>query len=311
MRCAAIDCFRSLPSVTLSVNQVAAVLPSVAPFNSVLVNCYPNGSASIKWHADDESCYGDAHTSTIASVSFGARRTFCLRRRLQGTDGKTCQLLRKIALPSGSLLVMCGGEFHFLCHWLPSPRRSDSSHCSAAATQAFWQHSLPPDTSLHAKRINLTFRHVFFEAVMRHHHSTKTLDLLEQSALSLLRGACLDHAAHVCCFGVGDCIILHLLSRLCDSESAEEGGSAGMQEQDSAGQGGGLARGCRILVIDSLHLLQETLPFLEQLQARYGARLHFVVMRPDGCTSRQQLEQRFGQALFHKSPRRYREVRMA
>lgn len=202
-------------------NQVAAVLPSVAPFNSVLVNCYPDGSASIKWHADDESCYGDAHTSTIASVSFGAKRTFCLRRRLQGADGKTCQLLRKIVLPSGSLLVMCGGELRCLCHLLLSAHRSDLTYYADSATQALWQHSLPADTSHRAKRINLTFRHVFWEAVVRHHHSTKTLDLLEQSALSLLRGACLGRAAHICYFGVGDCIILHLLSRLGASERGE------------------------------------------------------------------------------------------
>ncbi len=54
------------------------------------------------------------------------------------------------------------------------------------------------------------------------------------------------------------------------AESGEEGASAGMQQEGSAGDGGGLARGCRILVIDSLHLVVETLPFLEELQARYA-----------------------------------------
>ena len=39
-------------------DKVAAVLPDVAPFNSVLVNRYADGRAQIKWHADDESCYG-------------------------------------------------------------------------------------------------------------------------------------------------------------------------------------------------------------------------------------------------------------
>jgi hypothetical protein len=49
---------------------------------------YADGKAHIKWHADSESCYGDSHSSTIASVSFGAPRVFCLRRKLQ--DEEVC-----------------------------------------------------------------------------------------------------------------------------------------------------------------------------------------------------------------------------
>ena len=41
---------------------------------------YADGSAGVRWHADDEKCDGDAGASTIASVSLGAFRFFDLRR---------------------------------------------------------------------------------------------------------------------------------------------------------------------------------------------------------------------------------------
>ena len=37
----------------------------------VLVNRYADGEAGIKWHSDDEKCYGDASNILIASVSLG------------------------------------------------------------------------------------------------------------------------------------------------------------------------------------------------------------------------------------------------
>lgn len=295
---------------------IASVLPSVVPFNSCLINRYADGDASIRWHADDESCYGDSFTSTIASVSFGARRTFCLRRRVQDKDGKTHQLLRQIALPPGSLLIMCG------------------------ATQAFWQHSLPPDKSHRTERINLTFRHVFYEASLKHHHSSKTLEYLEERALALLQGT-IERArnpVHICNLGVGDSIILHLQSRLLDSKRdsgvvIDSGGgtqdgdqgnearsSAVDQVEEHAAQSagcrngmrnsslsGGQARFCDILVVDSLHLQDETLPFLQELEALYATRA--CVFRPVGCENKQDFARVFGESLFHSAPQRYREVR--
>ena len=271
--------------------KVASLMPTVGPFNSVLVNCYPDGASAIKWHADDESCYGDANSSTIASVSFGARRSFCLRSKLRGEDGEMHQLLRKIALPSGSLLIMCG------------------------ATQAFWQHSLPPDTKHPAKRINLTFRHVFFpEPCARHHHASKTLDYLEQQALVLLKSMIQgkEHWVHVCTLSVGDCIILHLLSRLSDFSThknvcQDRGEKTLDSEGGSAASGmGGRERPCRMLVVDSLHLQEETLPFLEVLRQHYAVNVHLV--RPKGCETKLDFSRTFGESLHASAVHRYREV---
>lgn len=98
-------------------------------FNSVLLNLYRTEKDSMGWHRDNERELG--HSPTIASVSFGAVRTFCL---------KHCQekdLKLNIDLAEGSLLVMKGESQH---HWL---------------------HSLPKRTVHHGPRLNLTFRFVY------------------------------------------------------------------------------------------------------------------------------------------------------
>ena len=46
-------------------------------FNAVLANLYPDGQASVGWHADDEPGLGP--TPVIASVNLGAERRFSLR----------------------------------------------------------------------------------------------------------------------------------------------------------------------------------------------------------------------------------------
>jgi len=94
-----------------------------APFNSVLLNRYRDGSDSMGWHADDER----ELAPVIASLSVGAVRTFELRHRGDR---------ERIALPlaSGSLIVMAGD------------------------TQRHWQHRVPKDVRAPGERINLTFR---------------------------------------------------------------------------------------------------------------------------------------------------------
>ena len=96
---------------------IASLLPSTfAPFNSVLVNRYDDGNAGIKWHADDEKCYGNAADILIASVSIGASRPFELRTKPR-KGVRT--LLHRIVLQSASLLVMGGATQRnwqvFLC----------------------------------------------------------------------------------------------------------------------------------------------------------------------------------------------------
>ena len=95
-------------------------------FNSVLANLYRDGRDSMGWHSDDEPELGDA--PVIASLSFGAARTFRLRERASRAPAQA------IELAHGSLLVMAGD------------------------TQRLYQHALPKRAGVSAPRINLTFR---------------------------------------------------------------------------------------------------------------------------------------------------------
>ncbi len=97
-------------------------------FNSVLANWYRDGNDSVAWHSDDEPELG--REPVIASVSFGATRTFQLKHK---NDAK---LSHKIALTSGSLLLMKG------------------------KTQSHWLHQVPKEPAVLEPRINLTFRKI-------------------------------------------------------------------------------------------------------------------------------------------------------
>ena len=97
-------------------------------FNSVLLNLYRDGNDSMGWHSDDESVL--AKNPAIASVSFGARRTFQMKHKRDKTQ--------KLAIPldHGSALLMAGGTQH---HWL---------------------HQIPKSKTVQGERINLTFRQI-------------------------------------------------------------------------------------------------------------------------------------------------------
>lgn len=94
-------------------------------FNSVLLNLYRDGNDSISWHTDAEKELGK--NPTIASVNFGATRTFQLKHK--ETKEKV-----SINLEHGSLLVMMGELQHY------------------------WKHQIPKTKKKIDKRINLTFR---------------------------------------------------------------------------------------------------------------------------------------------------------
>lgn len=98
-----------------------------AKFNSVLANCYRNGSDGVAWHSDDEKELGPA--PTIASLSLGETRQFTLKHKSQG------QTL-SVELAAGDLLVMSG------------------------SLQANWHHQVPKTRKSVGERINLTFRYV-------------------------------------------------------------------------------------------------------------------------------------------------------
>ncbi|RTY93367.1 alpha-ketoglutarate-dependent dioxygenase AlkB [Flavobacterium sp. GT3R68] len=95
-------------------------------FTSVLLNLYRDGKDSNGWHADNEKELGE--NPVIASVSFGAERSFHLQHNLD----KNCK--QKIILEHGSLLIMEG------------------------TTQHFWKHQIAKTAKPIGPRINLTFR---------------------------------------------------------------------------------------------------------------------------------------------------------
>jgi alkylated DNA repair dioxygenase AlkB len=94
-------------------------------FNSVLLNYYRDGRDSMGMHSDDEPELGPE--PAIASVSFGATRTFILRH--QRTRER-----RKVDLTDGSLLMMTG------------------------QLQKNWSHGINKTDRVVGPRVNLTFR---------------------------------------------------------------------------------------------------------------------------------------------------------
>lgn len=92
----------------------------------MLANLYRDGQDAIGWHADDEPELGPA--SEIASLSFGAERSFHMRRKDDYSQ------VKRIALEHGSLLIMSG------------------------AMQQHLQHAVMRTAQPIGERINLTFR---------------------------------------------------------------------------------------------------------------------------------------------------------
>ena len=94
-------------------------------FNCALINFYRNGLDSNGWHADDEKELGP--NPVIASVSFGAERTF----KIRSNDGTETYEWR---LASGSLLFM------------------------GKTVQLHYKHCIPKQPKIDKGRINITFR---------------------------------------------------------------------------------------------------------------------------------------------------------
>ncbi len=98
-------------------------------FNSVLVNYYRDHRDGMGFHSDDEPELGPA--PVIASVTFGAARSFVLKHRYRRDLANV-----KLLLPSSSVLLMQGD------------------------TQRYWKHGVPKQTKPSGPRINLTFRRI-------------------------------------------------------------------------------------------------------------------------------------------------------
>ncbi|WP_244950815.1 alpha-ketoglutarate-dependent dioxygenase AlkB family protein [Pedobacter suwonensis] len=102
-------------------------------FNSVLLNYYRNGNDSVAWHSDKETVMG-SHP-VIASVSFGAVRSFDIRKKENHREKYA------VRLEHGSLLIMKGD------------------------LQARWEHRIAKTAQPIGPRVNLTFRRIINPSV--------------------------------------------------------------------------------------------------------------------------------------------------
>ena len=98
-------------------------------FNAVLCNRYADENDSVSWHSDND--YAVGATAAVASLSFGATRTFAIQPVVLETGPPQAFSLR-----AGDLLVMAPGA------------------------QQAWRHQLPKSKQPTGTRINLTFRAV-------------------------------------------------------------------------------------------------------------------------------------------------------
>ncbi|WP_426173228.1 alpha-ketoglutarate-dependent dioxygenase AlkB family protein [Massilia sp. TWR1-2-2] len=115
-----------LPFTPLQREILAAVEAATGwRFNSVLLNYYRDGRDSMGMHSDNEPELGPE--PAIASLSFGATRTFILQNKLN-------KLRLQLALSDGSLLLMAG------------------------RLQTNWSHGINKSARLLGPRVNLTFR---------------------------------------------------------------------------------------------------------------------------------------------------------
>jgi alkylated DNA repair dioxygenase AlkB len=113
-----------MPALLQTIRQHVEALTGET-FNSVLCNLYRDGRDSVGFHADDEPIFGG--DPIVASVSFGAGRTFAVR----ANKGKE---RHSYLLQDGQLLVMGRG------------------------VQTGWKHSLLKSAEPVGERINLTYR---------------------------------------------------------------------------------------------------------------------------------------------------------
>lgn len=99
-------------------------------FNAVFLNLYRDHNDSMGFHSDDERELGK--NPVIASLTFGATRTFLLKHKFK----KELPLV-KVPLESGTVLLMKG------------------------ATQHNWKHGINKQTTPCGPRVNLTFRTIY------------------------------------------------------------------------------------------------------------------------------------------------------
>lgn len=115
---------------------------------------------------------------------------------------------------------------------------------------------------------------------------TKRLAHLEEQAMAALRVAVdqFEKPVFPNAMIVGDCVITHLLHKI----GALEGGKA------------------KIMVVDTFHLFESTMPFLSTLEEKYGFKA--TVFQADGCANKGEYDKKFGADLWKVDIEQYDKV---
>ncbi|XP_023617440.1 alpha-ketoglutarate-dependent dioxygenase alkB homolog 3 isoform X2 [Myotis lucifugus] len=144
-------------------------------FNSLLCNLYRNEKDSVDWHSDDEPSLG--RCPVIASLSFGATRTFEMRKKPPPQlfvlvwhlkqISVAADLLKAVPVPHIVVLTISpcaemeeNGDYTYV-ERVKIPLDHGTLLIMEGATQADWQHRVPKEYHSRAQRINLTFRTVY------------------------------------------------------------------------------------------------------------------------------------------------------
>jgi len=114
----------------------------------------------------------------------------------------------------------------------------------------------------------------------------KRLDHLEAQAMDALKVAVdqFDNAVFPNAMIVGDCIITHLLHKI----GALQSGKA------------------KIMVVDTFHLFDSTMPFLESLEKKYEFKA--TVFQAEGCANKDEYDKKFGADLWKVDIEQYDKV---
>lgn len=118
------------PALTALRDRLLAVFVDCSGLNACLATRYPNGTAAVGWHADDEPLFGE--NPIVVSLSLGAVRTFQVAPNGAARSGRAALELQ---LGDGDLVVMGGSFQHLYKHALKKASKGVGSRLNLSFRQ--------------------------------------------------------------------------------------------------------------------------------------------------------------------------------
>ena len=114
---------------------------------------------------------------------------------------------------------------------------------------------------------------------------------LEEQAMFALKTSCenFDNAVFPNAMIAGDCVITHLLGRLGYLENGK----------------------CKVMVVDTFHLFDETLPFLKEIEAKYNFKAEVFCAEGVPLFDKAGYDAKYGADLWKEDIEQYDKVRAA